>query len=147
MHSAILVLHSYKDANIPKTMNHQTHALVLNLIGQFNMNLSVRLHNEPGYRPFTVSSLRGLEVSSDQLLLRHDKPCYVRITLFDDGIIWPQLLKYFLESEPIFVQMGHVTLRLTNLLTTPDNDPTGWACTTDWQTLSALAGKPALTMH
>jgi CRISPR-associated endoribonuclease Cas6 len=147
VHSVILVLQLEKDAVVPKTTNHQTHALVLNLVRQCNASLSARLHDEPGYRPYTVSPLRGLAVSGEHLLLRHDRPCYLRITLFDDMCIWHQLLTHFLESGPIYVQLGHVKLRLTRLLSTPDNDPTGWTSTTDWQMLSALPAKQSLTMH
>lgn len=147
MHSVILVLQSENDATFSRTMNHQTHALVLNLVRQFNSSLSARLHDEPGYRPFTVSSLRGLAVSGEHLLLLHDRPCYLRITLLDDGSLWQQLSTHFLESGPIYIQLGHVVLRLTRLLSTPDNDPTSWVCTTDWQTLFTLPKIQSLTMH
>ena len=81
------------------------------------------------------------------MLLRHDKPCYLRITLFDDGSVWQQLSTHLLASEPIYVQLGFVALRLTRLLSTPNKDPTGWVCTTNWQTLFALPPKKSLTMH
>ena len=58
MQSLILVLQSENDAIVSRAMNHQTHAMVLNLVRQFNSNLSARLHDEPGYRPFTVSSVK-----------------------------------------------------------------------------------------
>jgi CRISPR-associated endoribonuclease Cas6 len=128
-------------------MNHQTHALVLNLVRQFNSGLSTRLHNEPGYRPFTVSPLRGLAVSGDHMLLRHDRPCYLRITLFDDGSLWQQLCTHFQESGPIYVQLGNSVLRLTRLLSSPENDPTGWVCSTDWQTLLTHPAKQTIIMH
>jgi CRISPR-associated endoribonuclease Cas6 len=147
VHSVTLVLYPENDAAISKTMNPQTHALVLNLVRQFNSSLSARLHNEPGYRPFTVSQLSGLVVCGEHMLLQHDRPCYLRITLFDDGSLWQQLCTHFLESGPIYVQLGNSVLRLTRILSTPDNDPTGWVCSTDWQTLFTLSAKQSLTIH
>jgi CRISPR-associated endoribonuclease Cas6 len=147
LHSVIFVLCPENDATIPRTMNHQTHALVLGLVRQFNSYLSARLHDEPGYRPFTVSPLRGLAISGKHLLLRHDRPCYLRITLFDDGSLWQQLSTHLLSSGPIYVQLGYLVLKLTRILSTPDEDPTGWVCTTDWQTLFALPAKQSLTMQ
>ena len=147
VHSVVLVLCPEKDATIPVMTNYQTHAMVLNLVRQFNPGLSARLHDEPGYRPFTVSPLRGSAISGGHLILRRDRHCYVRLTLFDDGSLWHQLCTHHLEAGPVYVQLGDSVLQLTRILSTPDNDPTGWVRTTDWQTLYTHPAKQSLTLH
>jgi len=147
VHSVILVLDSENDATFATVMNHQTHALLLNLVSQFNSSLSTRLHDEPGYRPFTVSPLRGLTISEGRVILRRDQPCYLRVTLFDGGSLWHQLCAHFLEAGPVYVQLGDAVLRLIRILSTPNHDPKGWVGTTDWQTLFTLPAKRSLTMH
>ena len=147
VHSVVLVFCPENDATIPTMMNNQTHAMVLNLVRQFNPGLSARLHDEPGYRPFTVSPLRGLAISGGHVILRRDRQCYVRLTIFDGGSLWHQLCTHHLEAGPVYVQLGNSVLQLTRILSTPDKDPTGWVRTTDWQTLFTHPAKQSLTLH
>src|SRR5260370_16844350 len=147
MHSVVLELCPENDSNIPTMVSHQTHALVLNLVRQFNSGLSARLDDEPGYRPFTVSLLRGLAFSRGHVMLRRSRPCYLRITLFDGDSLWQQLCTHFLETGLVYVQLGDIVLRLIRILSTPDNDQTGWVSSTEWRTLFTLPTRRSITLH
>src|SRR5689334_21398352 len=65
IHSVVLELQATNTAALSATMGHQAHALFLNLIKQVDPALAERLHDEPNYRPFTVSPLSGVPVQGD----------------------------------------------------------------------------------
>ena len=62
LYSVVLELSAANTATIPATMGHLAHGLFLDLVKQVDSALSARLHDEPGYRPFTVSPLSGAQV-------------------------------------------------------------------------------------
>ena len=88
-------------AAIPVTMGHLIHALFLNLVKQFDPALSTRLHDEPAYRPYTISSVSGGTKVGERFRLHHGQLCYLRITLLDSGALWHALQRCFLEAGPI----------------------------------------------
>ena len=63
LYSIILELCAVNTATIPAHRGDHTHALFLDLVRQVDAELSSRLHDEPEYRPFTVSVLHGARVS------------------------------------------------------------------------------------
>src|SRR5215467_13387665 len=83
LYSAFLVMQVRHAATAPLNTCRLAHALFLNLIGQFDPSLSARLHNEPGYRPFTVSPIQGLPITGKHLVLHNAQTCHLRITLLD----------------------------------------------------------------
>jgi CRISPR-associated endoribonuclease Cas6 len=147
VYSSILELYPENESTVHNPLHRQIHALVLNLIRLFNPSLSERLHDEPGYRPFTVSLSSDSASSMKQDKFQYYRPCYVRITLFDDVSLWQQLCTYFFESGPIYVHLGNSQFRINRLFSASGEDPTGLACTTSWQTLYSLPSKESLTMH
>ncbi len=136
LYSLILELTANNATTLPIGTGHQTHALLLNIITQVDPALAARLHDEPGYRPFTVSSLRGPTERGNSLLLQPGQLCRLRVTLLDGGPLWQALSTCFLEGRLTTVTLGTAELTLRRLLSTPTVDPTGWSASTDWQTLA-----------
>ncbi len=148
LYSLILELTANNATTLPIGTGHQTHALFLNIIAQVDPALSARLHDESSsYRPFTVSSLRGPIERGNTLLLQPGQLCRLRVTLLDGGPLWQALSTCFLEGRLTTVTLGTAELTLRRLLSTPGVDPTGWAGSTDWQTLATTAASDYITMR
>src|SRR5438128_5587508 len=88
LYSVVLELSSITSCTIPASTGHQAHALFLDLIKQVDPALASRLHDEPNYRPFTVSTLNGVKVQNDMLFLHPDQLYRLRVTLLDGGVLW-----------------------------------------------------------
>jgi CRISPR-associated endoribonuclease Cas6 len=136
LYSIILELRCTNEALLPATTGHQAHALFLDLINQVDPMLATRLHDEPNYRPFTTSPLKGAKERDKHLLLETGKVYHLRITLLDGGSLWHCLSQRFLASPNISLQLGEATFILSRVISTPSTDATGWADYTDWQTLA-----------
>jgi len=147
LYSVVLELSATNTATIPATMGHQAHALFLNMIRQVDPDLSARLHEEPGYRPFTVSPLSGGQIQGKNISLQAGQACRLRITLLDGGKLWQCLSTSFLEAGPITLRLDAAEFVLHRMLSTPSADTTGWAGFTDWQTLSATPARRSITLH
>lgn len=147
LYSIILELRCINEATLPSTTGHQAHALFLALINQIDPILATRLHDEPNYRPFTVSPLKGAKERDRQLLLETGKVYRLRITLLDGGSLWHCLSQRFLESPNIPLQLGEVTFILARVISTSSTDPTGWAGYTDWQTLANTSVESSITIY
>src|SRR6266571_5598372 len=135
--SILLECSALGETTIPLTNGHLTQALVLNLIRQFDPELSARLHDEPGYRPYTVSPLSGGARSAAGIALQREQRCRIRLTLLDGGTIWQKLCTHYLEAGPVSVQLGSCLLQLVRIVSSPQADPAGWVSATDWQPPSA----------
>jgi CRISPR-associated endoribonuclease Cas6 len=146
LYSALLELQALHDAQVPVTMGHQVHAMFLHLVSRADPAYSDRLHNEPGYRPFTLSPLRGGAVQGQHMTLSANQTYQIRVTLLDGGYLWHCLSTLLLEAGPSPVQIGDASLLFMRLLSTPGADPTGWAGRTTWQELSSLPTRPRLTL-
>lgn len=145
-YSIALELVAQREVHIPVTMGHLAHALFLNLIKRFDKDLSTRLHDEPNYRPYTLSPLMGGERVNERILLRRNQQCYLRITLFDNGHLWNALQQYFVEAGPITVHLDKSAFQLTRMLFTPHTGPAGWVDSTDIQTLISLPVQQEVTL-
>src|SRR5215472_19198683 len=147
LYSIILELSCTNKATLPSTTGHQAHALFLNLVNQIDPALATRLHDEPNYRPFTVSPLKGAKERDRYLQLEAGKVYRLRITLLDGGSLWHCLSQRFLEAPNISLQLGEATFILSRVISTPSTDPTGWAGYTDWQTLANTPAQRSITIH
>jgi CRISPR-associated endoribonuclease Cas6 len=136
-----------KNTSLPATSGPLTQALFLNLVRQFDPALSARLHDEPRYRPYTVSALTGGIRMGERIVLHRGQPCHLRITLLDGGTLWRSLQMHFLQAGPVHLLLGGTGFHLTGILTTPHTALTRWAGSTDWQTLRTLAARRTMTMH
>jgi len=145
LYSILLELMVRNEATVPAAMGHLVHALFLCLVKRFDMALAGRLHDEPGYRPFTVSSLLGVAQQGEQIALRPGQRCYLRVTLLDGGNLWHSLSSYVLGTRPVTVHLGSSELQLVRLFSTSDVDPLGRASTTDWQSLAAIRAARSIT--
>ncbi len=140
-------LRPIKDATIPVSMGTKSHALFLNLVGQFNPALSARMHDELGYRPYTISPISGGKTVGERMNLRGGQPCHLRITLLDGGALWDALQVYFREAGPIYIHLDDADFRLERMHIAPSTDSSSWAGSAHWQTLAALPAQPTITMH
>lgn len=147
LHSVILELTARNQATLPVTMGHQTHALFLNLISQVDPCLATRLHEEPGYRPFTVSFLSGGRRHRDHLTLQSGERCRLRVTLLDGGPLWSCLRTRFTEGTLAPLSLGTAQLELDRLISTPAADSTGWADFTDWRALTSTPARSMITLR
>jgi CRISPR-associated endoribonuclease Cas6 len=147
LYSAMLELQPSADTIVPLTTGHLVHALFLNLIKQFDEGLFSRLHDGPGPRPFTLSSLWGGQVQEDYLLLRKGIACSFRVTFLDGGSLWDRLRTQFLEGGPLIAHIGSTELRLTRMVSTPSASAPKWVGSTDWQTLAMHPLHHAITLH
>ena len=136
LYSALLALQAHHHVTLPLTMGHQVHAMFLHLIAQGDADLAARLHDEPGYRPFTLSPLLGSQSQGNSVILFPGQTYYVRLTLFDEGQLWHCLSTLLLEAGCLDVRLGKALFTCTRLLSTPAADTTGWAMRTSWQQLS-----------
>lgn len=141
-----LELLAKRDALLPKAMGHQGLALFLNLIKQFDPALSARLHDEPGYRPYTLSLLHGVDPRGESVLLHAGQSYGLRVTLLDGGSIWQRFQTHFLETHRRDVRLGEADLQLTRVVVTPATDSTGWVNTIEWSDLAALPPQETVTL-
>ncbi len=147
LYSVLLELRVKHEATVRGTTGNLTHALFLNLIKQFDPELSAHLHDQPGPKPFTASALLGVENQSENISLQSGQICSLRITLLDGGYLWHRLSTYALQTESLQVYLGPTALQVIRMHISAENDPTGWAGTTNWQTLADLPARQVITIQ
>lgn len=147
LYSIILEIGATRDATLPVTMGHQAHGLFLDLVRQIDPALSARLHDEPAYRPFTVSPLWDAKEYGSSRIVQTGQVYHLRITLLDGGMLWQCLSSHFLAAGELPLQLGEAAFTLRRILSTPSLDSTGWAGCTDWQTLATTAPYSSITMR
>ncbi len=147
LYSVFFELVARHAATIPVSMGHLVHALILNLVKQVDPALSARLHDEPGYRPYTVSPLSGGTRTGERITLQRDQHCRIRLTLLDGGTLWQNLSAYFLEAGQVYVRLGSCLLQLARIVSSPQADPSGWVSATEWQTLFRLPARQSITVR
>lgn len=148
LHSLILELVATSSVTIPLERGDQTHALFLHLVEQVDPDLSSRLHDSETYRPFTVSRLSPTDGGRRPLTMLEAGQTYrLRITLLDGGYLWQRLSTQFLETEKVMLRLGTASFQLTRVLCSPASEGSGWAHSTDWQTLAQTAACSSLTLH
>lgn len=135
------------DATLPAATGAQAQASLLNLIGRFDPVLASRLHDEPGYRPYTISPLRGGKISGDRITLWRGQPCHLRVTLFDGGALLHALQSYLRGAGPVSVRLCNTDFRLVQMNVTPTPGSASWASSTDWETLVTLPAQSTITMR
>jgi CRISPR-associated endoribonuclease Cas6 len=147
LYSIILELSATSTTTMPTSMGHQAHALFLDLVRQVEPALSSRLHDEPEYRPFTVSMLSGANIRDGRAFLQAGQLYRLRLTLLDGGHLWQCLSAYLLEAHLVTLHLDKAEFQIARLLSTPAADLTGWAGYADWQTLAATTPRCSITMR
>ncbi len=147
LYSLIIELSPKTTTVFPAMIGNKTHALFLNLIDQVNPELATRLHDEPNYRPFTVSSLQGATRQGSMISLEAGQVCYFRVTLLDEGEIWQSISSSLLGRERRVVFLEKTAFTVLGLLSTADADLTGWAANSNWQELSMALPQQRITLH
>jgi CRISPR-associated endoribonuclease Cas6 len=147
LYSLILELTAVDSSSIPALRGDHTHALFLDLVRQTNADLATRLHDEPEYRPFTVSLLQGAAARDGRYSIRTGQSYQLRITLLNGGTLWQQLSGHLLKSGDMLLRLDSATFQLARVLSTPTGDTNGWASFTDWQTLASVPACSNITLH
>lgn len=147
LHSVIFELFPLKRNTASLTTGHQTHALFLDLIRQIDPSLATRLHEEPTYRPFTVSPLNGGERRGEQIILQSGQYCRFRVTLLDGEALWRCLNTYALKRKLPICRVGEVTLQMHRIIAAPQDDTTGWAGYSTWPLLSSTTPRKIITFR
>lgn len=147
LYSVVLELRAINQAALPLTMGHLAHALFLDLIGQVDPALAARLHDEPDYRPFTVSPLDGVPVQGESLRLQPGHAARLRFTLLDGGTLWDCLTTRMLAAEPLTVRLNAAEFSVHRLISTEAADPSGWAGVTTWPALVAAPAQRRVTLR
>jgi CRISPR-associated endoribonuclease Cas6 len=145
--SVVFVLCAKESTALPALGGYLSQSSFLSLIGQFNEDMARRLHDEPNYRPYTVSPIKGGSISGNSILLSKGQPCYLRVTLLDSGFLWNALQAYVRKAGPISMRLGRADFELSEVLISPAIDQSIWAGSTDWQTLASLSARSIVTMH
>jgi CRISPR-associated endoribonuclease Cas6 len=146
LYSVLLELQAQHEAHLPVTMGHKSHAMFLRLVARTDPALSVRLHDEPGYRPFTLSPLLGAASCGNHVALSAGQTYHVRVTLLDGGNLWDSLSTLLLETGPLVIRLGEASFTITRLLSTAAADPTGWAERSSWEELVATPMRQSMTL-
>ncbi len=146
LYSLVLELRARTTVDLPGVTGHQVHALFLNLIHRVEPELAARLHDDPEYRPFTVSPLLSAQGDKAPNFLSQGQRCRLRLTLLDGGEIWQHLNQSLQENrdQPFVLDQGMFTLE--RVLATPASDPTGWANWTTWQQLAMSSPQRTITL-
>jgi CRISPR-associated endoribonuclease Cas6 len=147
LYSVLLELAATDNAVLPGTTGNLTHALFLEMIAQVDPALAQRLHDEPEYRPFTVSALLDAQVRDGQTHVQAGKLYRLRITLLDGGEIWECLSRRILEERKLTLRLGPATFLVERLLSTPSSDPAGRAAHTTWQELAGTPMSHTITLR
>ena len=126
-----IVMNGYPktDAPVPQIQGPALQGMFLHLINEADPEAARRLHDEPGYRPYTLSPLgigeRGIAFQGFRLPrernLRSGTPCYLRITLLDDALIAP-LNQYFLSHQMPTFRLGKTEFAVTGVQTTSESE-------------------------
>jgi CRISPR-associated endoribonuclease Cas6 len=146
LYSLILELRAKKSVALPTVTGHQVHALFLHLLGQVEPELATRLHDDPEYRPFTISPLLSTQTGLPPNRICQDQRYRVRITLLDGGEIWQHLNRTLQEDLEQYLALDQGIFVLEHVLATPSSDPTGWADWTTWQRLALQSAQPTITL-
>jgi CRISPR-associated endoribonuclease Cas6 len=148
LYSIILELSAINTVTLTTSTGHQAHALFLHLIQQIDPALATRLHDEPDYRPFTVSPLMGAQECNGEMVLQAGHLYHLRLTFLDGGSLWQCLNTHMLgTAATTTLQIGPAAFCLHRLLSTSSSDPTGWAEWTTWQQLATTPACRTITMH
>ena len=131
-----IIINSYPKTDIPVAhmQGPVLQAMFLSLMQAVDPALSTRLHDEPGYRPFTLSPLgiyeevsrfQGFWLPRDKML-KSGTACYLRVTFLEDAL-FPIFSRYFQDkTEPTFV-LGETEFVVTDVLSTSE-EGNEWSC-------------------
>ncbi len=150
LYSLVVELAATSHSIIAKTTGHQAHALFLHLIHQIDPALAARLHDEPNYRPFTISPLYTItkqDKEEEELRLRGGQKCQLRITLLDGNDLWHGLMQHFLENPNVILHIGQASFTLLRVYSAPAIHVAGRSSTTNWHTLASTKVRTSITLH
>jgi CRISPR-associated endoribonuclease Cas6 len=117
------------DVPVAHVQGANIQAMFLDRIQALDPSLMPRLHDEPGYRPFTLSPLgiagekgyfQGFRLPREHLITKKSV-CYLRMTLLDDEL-FPVVCQGFRDTDTTTFVLRDCTFAITDVLTTNDAD-------------------------
>jgi CRISPR-associated endoribonuclease Cas6 len=138
LYSSVIRLLNLHSVTIPPPGGQHAHAAFLDIIRAVDPELSQRLHDLNGRKPFTVSPIMGLPrvKQASACHLREGWECWLRVTILDEGL-FQSFVDYFMSlstagrsrggSERNFppIRLGDAHFLVSEILTTPGSHP--WA--------------------
>ena len=136
--STVIHLSPPEDVTLRPTMGHHAHAVFLSLLRIGNPKKAEEAHATSAQKPFTVSPLiaRGTR-HRDQLHLKAGTDCKLRFTFLSDALFAHFAPIFFTDPLPS-VRLGHATLQINRLITTPSQTDS-WGNTTTYEELIETA--------
>ena len=136
--SAVIHLSPPEDVTLRPTMGHHAHAVFLSLLRIGNPKKAEEAHATSAQKPFTVSPLiaRGTR-HRDSLHLQAGTDCKLRFTFLSDALFAHFALVFFTHPLPS-IRLGHATLQINRLTTTPD-ETDHWGSMTTYEELIETA--------
>jgi CRISPR-associated endoribonuclease Cas6 len=128
LYSTVLKLSPTAAGRIPTTQGRQVQAAFLNLIRAIDPDLSAALHVENQRRSYTISPLREVrQPHNGHYKIEAGRTVSLRCTLLTDQL-FTTFTRYLLNpphGRLPTLQLGELTLAITEMLTTPGSDT--WA--------------------
>lgn len=154
LYSSVIRLLNLHSVTIPPPGGQHAHAAFLDIIHAVDPELSQRLHDLNGRKPFTVSPIMGLPrvKQASACHLREGWECWLRVTILDEGL-FQSFIDYFMPlstsgrsgggSERNFppIRLGDAHFLVSEILTTPGSHP--WAGYVSVEELQKRLEEPA----
>ena len=136
--SAVIHLSPPEDVTLHPTMGHHAHAVFLSLLRTSKPKVAEEAHATSAQKPFTVSPLiaKGTR-HRNQLHLQAGTDCKLRFTFLSDALFAHFAPIFFAQPLPS-VRLGHATLQINRLITTP-SETDRWGNTTTYEELIETA--------
>jgi len=122
--AVVISLAPQEAGSAPVLLGRAVHAWFLARLEQVDPDLSRRLHDEEGLRPFTVSNLWGAGAAREMRApLDPQRPCWIRLTALTDEL--ESALALSLPAPGELVRLADVTLAVRGVATQEGEHP--WA--------------------
>lgn len=138
LYSLVLKLKPENESLLSPSQGYYGYALFLHLVESIDRNLSSRLHDGDGPKPFTVSPLRGkFTRAGDQIRLSAKSLYEIRLTILDDTVFSAFLGSLLLKATSAELRLQNSVFNVVEVATTPDKSP--WALCRQWHELLGQA--------
>lgn len=120
LYALIIRLTAVHSGTLRATQGHLAHAAFLSILQQVDPTLAQTLHDMPGRKPFTISSLEGYgRGQKGNLSINAGQEGWLRVTLLDPTL-FQTFISYFLKgtNKPI-IKLENLSFHISEILSTP----------------------------
>ena len=132
LYSTVIHLRALANGRLSISAGQLAHGAFLEIVRQVDPDLSTRLHNGNGVRPYTLSSLHTSR-RSDGGVVEGDA-CWLRLTALDATVFDTFMGTLVRPSQPLNIRLGNIQFAVTEAVTTSGNHK--WSGYTDWSSLA-----------